>query len=162
MLTLSAKPAEVKHHWHLVDADGMALGRLASRVARVLQGKHRPDWTAHVDCGDFVVVINCSKIRLSGKKAEVKQYLRYTGYPGGLRAIPYKDQLAAHPDRVIQGGRPPHAPQEPPRQGHAHEAQDLPRRRPQPPGAAAPAADPFLVRTPKQEDSPWPTSSKRK
>ncbi len=103
MLTLSAKPAEVKHHWHLVDADGMALGRLASRVARVLQGKHRPDWTAHVDCGDFVVVINCSKIRLSGKKAEVKQYLRYTGYPGGLRAIPYKDQLAAHPDRVIQG-----------------------------------------------------------
>ena len=102
MLTLSAKPAEVKHHWHLVDADGMALGRLASRVARVLQGKHRPDWTAHVDSGDFVVVINCSKIRLSGKKAEVKEYLRYTGYPGGLKSIAYKDQLAAHPDRVIQ------------------------------------------------------------
>jgi large subunit ribosomal protein L13 len=102
MLTVSAKPAEVKHHWHLVDADGMALGRLASRVARVLQGKHRPDWTAHVDCGDFVVVINCSKIRLSGKKAEVKEYLRYTGYPGGLRAIPYKAQLEAHPERVIQ------------------------------------------------------------
>jgi len=102
MQTVSAKPAEVKHNWHVVDADGVALGRLASRVARVLMGKHRPDWTAHVDCGDFVVVVNCSKVRISGRKAEVKEYQRYTGYPGGLKIIPYKDQLAAHPERVIE------------------------------------------------------------
>lgn len=101
MRTLSAKPAEVKHQWHLVDADGLALGRLASRVARVLQGKHRPDWTPHVDCGDFVVVVNCGKVKLTGRKAEVKEYQRFSGYPGGLKHIPFKEEMELHSDRVV-------------------------------------------------------------
>ena len=102
MRTESAHPADVKHLWHVVDADGKAVGRIASRVARVLQGKHRPDYTPHVDCGDFVVVVNCSKVLLTGKKAETKVYQHFTGYPGGLRRIPYADVLAKHPGRIVE------------------------------------------------------------
>lgn len=102
MRTLSAKPAEVKRQWHLVDADGVPLGRLASRIARVLQGKHRPDWTAHVDCGDFVVVVNCSKVKVTGRKADAMEYQHYTGYPGGLRRTPYREMLANHPERIVE------------------------------------------------------------
>ena len=102
MRTVSAHPGEVKHRWHLVDADGVALGRLASRVARVLQGKHRTDYTPHVDCGDFVVVVNCSRIRLTGRKADVKEYQRFTGYPGGLKRLPYRSVLEKTPGRVVE------------------------------------------------------------
>ena len=101
MRTESAHPADVKRRWHLVDADGLAVGRLASRVARVLQGKHRPDYTPHVDCGDFVVVVNCSKVKLTGRKADVKVYQHFTGYPGGRRLTPYRDVLAKNPDRIV-------------------------------------------------------------
>ncbi len=102
MRTESAHTADVKHKWHLVDADGQVLGRLASRVARVLQGKHRTDYTPHVDCGDFVVVVNCSRIRLTGRKAETKEYQRFTGYPGGLKRLPYRSVLEKTPGRVVQ------------------------------------------------------------
>jgi large subunit ribosomal protein L13 len=102
MRTLSVKPAEVKHRWHLVDASGVPLGRLASRVARVLQGKHRPDWTPHVDCGDFVVVLHCSQIRLTGRKASTKEYQRFTGYPGGLHIRSYAETLAKDPGFVVR------------------------------------------------------------
>ncbi|MHC4923939.1 MAG: 50S ribosomal protein L13, partial [Planctomycetota bacterium] len=78
-------PADVVRQWHVVDADGLSLGRLAARTARVLMGKHRPDYTPHVDCGDFVVVVNCDKVKLTGNKEQDKVYYHYTGYPGGLR-----------------------------------------------------------------------------
>lgn len=102
MRTLSAKPAEVKHRWHLVDADGIPVGRLASRIARVLQGKHRTDYTPHVDTGDFVVVVNCARVRLTGRKADVKEYQRFTGYPGGLKRTSYREMIETHPDRVVE------------------------------------------------------------
>ncbi len=101
MRTESAKPLEVKHAWHLVDATDVPLGRLASRLARVLQGKHRTDWTPHVDCGDFVVVINCAKIRLTGKKAETKVYQRYTGYPGGRNEYSFAEYMEKDPGIVV-------------------------------------------------------------
>ena len=101
MRTESAQPLTVKHDWHLVDATDIPLGRLASRLARVLQGKHRTDWTPHVDCGDFVVVINCAKIRLTGKKAETKEYQRYTGYPGGRKVFSFADYMAKDPGIVV-------------------------------------------------------------
>jgi len=102
MRTLSPNPAEVKHKWHLVDASGVPLGRLASRLARVLQGKHRPDWTPHVDTGDFVVVLHCSKIRLTGRKAETKEYQRFTGYPGGRYLYTFKEYMEKDPGIVIR------------------------------------------------------------
>ena len=102
MRTESAKPLEVKHAWHVVDASGIALGRLASRVARVLQGKHRTDWTPHVDCGDFVVVLNCSKVRLTGRKAETKEYQRYTGYPGGRHVYSFREYMDRDPGIVVR------------------------------------------------------------
>lgn len=101
MRTESAKPLEVKHAWHLVDATDVPLGRLASRLARVLQGKHRTDWTPHVDCGDFVVVINCAKIRLTGKKAETKTYQRFTGYPGGRNEYSFAEYMEKDPGIVV-------------------------------------------------------------
>jgi len=88
--------------WVLVDADGQNLGRLATRIALALMGKARPDYTPGVDLGDYVVVINAKKIAVSGKRMEDKVYYRASGYPGGLKATPMKEQLAKHPERVIQ------------------------------------------------------------
>jgi large subunit ribosomal protein L13 len=102
MRTESAKPLEVKHAWHVVDATDVSLGRLAARLSRVLQGKHRPDWTPHVDCGDFVVVVNCSRVRLTGRKASVKEYQRFTGFPGGRIVTSYADTMAKDPGIVIR------------------------------------------------------------
>ena len=102
MRTVSMKAAEVKHKWHLVDASGVPLGRLASRIARVLQGKHRPDWTPHVDCGDFVIVINCAKVRLTGRKAETKEYQRFTEYPGGRHVYSFAEYMEKDPGIVVK------------------------------------------------------------
>lgn len=88
--------------WVMVDAEGKNLGRLATQIAQVLLGKTRPDYTPGVDLGDFVVVVNAEKVAVSGKRLEEKVYYRASGYPGGLRAIPIKEQLAKHPERVIQ------------------------------------------------------------
>ena len=88
--------------WILVDADGQNLGRLATRVAQALMGKARPDYTPGVDLGDSVVVINARKVAVTGKRVEDKVYYRVSGYPGGLKATPMKDQLAKHPERVIE------------------------------------------------------------
>lgn len=88
--------------WILVDADGQNLGRLATRVAQALMGKARPDYTPGVDLGDSVVVINANKVAVTGKRVEDKVYYRVSGYPGGLKATPMKDQLAKHPERVIE------------------------------------------------------------
>ena len=102
MRTLSAHPLETKRKWHLVDASGLAVGRLAARVARVLQGKHRPDWTPHVDCGDFVVVLNCSKVKLNGRKSAVKEYQAFSGFPGGLKIRSYAEVLEKQPGFVVR------------------------------------------------------------
>jgi len=100
--TYSAKPNEIEREWYVVDATGKTLGRLASEIAKILRGKHKPIYTPHVDCGDFVIVVNADKIRVTGRKLDQKIYYRHSGYPGGLKSIPLRDQLARHPERVIQ------------------------------------------------------------
>jgi large subunit ribosomal protein L13 len=102
MKTLTPKREEIQRQWWLVDADGMTLGRLASEVARLLRGKHKPIYTPHLDTGDHVVVVNASRVRLTGKKADEKTYYRHSGYVGGAKQIPFKRMLASHPDRVIE------------------------------------------------------------
>ena len=100
--TISANKNTVEKNWVLVDADGQTLGRLASKVAILLRGKHKPNFTPHVDCGDNVVVINSKKINLSGNKWEQKKYIRYTGYPGGQRSLNALQQFAKNPNSIIE------------------------------------------------------------
>ena len=102
MKTYTLKQSELEHQWHLVDAEGIALGRLASRVAQLIRGKHKPTFTPHMDCGDFVVVVNAEKVRLTGRKLEQKRYFRHTGYMGHERFTPVAKVLATHPERVIE------------------------------------------------------------
>jgi large subunit ribosomal protein L13 len=102
MKTFTATPSDIQHDWHVVDAAGVPLGRLASHVAQLIRGKHKPSFTPHMDGGDFVVVINASKVRLSGRKMEQKSYFRHTGYMGHERYTPVANLLAKHPDRVIE------------------------------------------------------------
>jgi large subunit ribosomal protein L13 len=99
--TYSAKPADVERKWYVIDADGQVLGRLASQVARVLRGKHKAVYTPHVDTGDHVIVVNASKVRLTGRKLDQKRLWWYTGYPGGLKSMSYRKFLATRPERVI-------------------------------------------------------------
>ena len=101
MRTFTAKTAEIKRQWYVVDAQGQTLGRLASKIAPILKGKHKPTYTPHLDCGDYVIVINVDKVRVTGRKLDQKFYYRHTEYPGGLRSINLRDQLAQHPDRVL-------------------------------------------------------------
>lgn len=100
--TKSANKSTVQKEWLLVDAEGQTLGRLASKVAKILRGKYKPDFTPHVDCGDNVVVINAEKIQLTGNKWDAKQYIRYTGYPGGQRVKTAKDLLENNPTELIE------------------------------------------------------------
>ncbi len=102
MKTFSAKPHEVKREWYLVDASGKTLGRLASEIARRLRGKHKPEYTPHVDTGDYIVVINAAKVRVTGRKATDKIYYRHTGYIGNLKSITFEKLLASKPERVIE------------------------------------------------------------
>lgn len=102
MRTYTAKPHEIEREWYVVDATDQTLGRLATRIAAVLRGKHKPIFTPHVDCGDFVIVINADKVRVTGRKMEQKFYYRHSGYPGGLKQISLRDQLDRHPERVIR------------------------------------------------------------
>jgi large subunit ribosomal protein L13 len=102
MKTFAAKPEEVTHGWFLVNAEGKVLGRLAAQLAARLRGKHKPEYTPHVDTGDFIVVVNASKIRVTGKKALDKKYYRHTGFPGGLRETNFAKQQARHPERVLE------------------------------------------------------------
>ncbi|MGW9685234.1 50S ribosomal protein L13 [Flagellimonas sp. 2504JD1-5] len=100
--TISANKSTVDKQWLLVDAEGQTLGRLASKVAKLLRGKHKPNFTPHVDCGDNIIVINAEKINLSGNKWDDKEYQRYTGYPGGQRSTSAKELLEKHPERIIE------------------------------------------------------------
>ncbi len=100
--TVSANKKTVKKEWVVVDADGQALGRLASKVAKLIRGKYKPNFTPHVDCGDNVVVINADKIKLTGKKWEAKSYIRHTGYPGGQRSLTASELFSKEPTRLVE------------------------------------------------------------
>ena len=100
--TFSATPRDIKHEWFVVDAEGMVLGRLASEVAKIIRGKHKPSFTPHMDTGDNVIVINASKVKVTGRKAEQKRYFHHTGYMGHERFTPVKKVLGKHPERVIE------------------------------------------------------------
>ena len=102
MKTFSAKPLEVERKWYVVDADGQTLGRLAVAVANILRGKNKPQYTPHVDTGDFVVVINAAKIKVSGKKETDKLYRSHSGYPGGFKEISFKALMEKDPTRAIE------------------------------------------------------------
>lgn len=93
---------DTQQKWHLIDADGKTLGRVASEVARLLRGKHKPAFTPNADLGDFVVVVNASKVRLTGNRAELKEYFHYTGYPGGATFERFQELIRKHPDRVFE------------------------------------------------------------
>ena len=101
-ITQSVKPNDISKNWLLVDAKGAFLGRMASKVAKIIRGKHKTNYTPHVDCGDNVVIINAEKVKLSGNKLEQKEYIRHTGYPGGRKIIIAKDLLKKHPTRLIE------------------------------------------------------------
>lgn len=100
--TISANKETADKKWYVVDAEGQTVGRLASKVARVLRGKHKPNFTPHADCGDNVVIINAEKVSFSGTKLVDKTYVRYTGYPGGQRSLTAQEQLEKHPTRIIE------------------------------------------------------------
>jgi large subunit ribosomal protein L13 len=102
MKTISAKADDVKRDWFLVDADGKTLGRLATEIARRLRGKHKAIYTPHVDTGDYIVVINAEKVRVSGNKANDKMYYRHSGYMGGLKETNFNDMIERSPERVIE------------------------------------------------------------
>jgi large subunit ribosomal protein L13 len=102
MKTYSAKPGEIARDWYLVDAEGKTLGRLATQLADLLRGKGKPQYTPHVDSGDFVVVVNAEKIAVTGKKLDEKMYYRHSGYPGGLKERPLREQLERQPTEVLR------------------------------------------------------------
>ncbi len=102
MRTYTPKPGDVERTWHVIDADGVVLGRLATQVATLLRGKHKATYAPHVDTGDFVIVINADKVVLTGAKREQKMAYRHSGYPGGLRAVPYGRLLDTKPERAVE------------------------------------------------------------
>ena len=102
MKTWTAKPGEVTRRWYVVDAEGQTLGRLATQIADTLRGKNKPEYTPHVDTGDFVVVVNAEKIAVTGKKLDEKMYYRHSGYPGGLRTRTMREQLQRRPTEVLR------------------------------------------------------------
>lgn len=102
MKTYYAKPGEVEREWLLIDAEDQVLGRVASKAATLLKGKHKPQYTPHVDTGDFVVIINADKIRLTGTKAAKKEYYHHTGHPGGLKMETFAEAMEKHPERVVE------------------------------------------------------------
>ena len=102
MRTYSPKAADVQRQWHVIDATDVVLGRLASQTAILLRGKHKPIFAPHVDTGDFVIIVNAAKVALSGSKRDQKMAYRHSGYPGGLKAVPYGELLAKRPARVVE------------------------------------------------------------
>lgn len=102
MSTYMPKPGEISANWHVVDATGQVLGRLASRIATILQGKHKATYTPHVDTGDFVIVLNAEQIRVTGRKADVREYDTYSRYPGGRHVYSFKRMKQLHPEKVVE------------------------------------------------------------
>ena len=101
MKTYMAKPETVERNWFVVDAEGKVLGRLASEIAAILRGKHKPTFTPHVDCGDHVIVVNAEKVRVTGNKADQKLYRRHSTYPGGLKEVPYRRMMERKPEFIL-------------------------------------------------------------
>jgi large subunit ribosomal protein L13 len=102
MKTVSTKPADVTRDWYVVDAEGKTLGRMATEIARRLRGKHKPEYTPHVDTGDYIIVVNAEKVRGTGNKAKDKMYYRHTGYPGGLRSMSFEKMVDHAPERTVE------------------------------------------------------------
>ena len=102
MKTHTPKASEIEHNWWLVDATDKTLGRLATELARILRGKHKPIYTPHLDTGDYVVILNAEKVRLTGSKADTKTYFRHSGYMGGEKHIPFRRMIQTHPERIIE------------------------------------------------------------
>ena len=102
MGTYTATPSDIKHNWYLVDAKGKVLGRLASEIARRLRGKHKPEYTPHMDTGDYIVVINAKDVQVTGNKATDKTYYRHSGYPGGIKSTTFEKMIQSKPERVIE------------------------------------------------------------
>jgi large subunit ribosomal protein L13 len=102
MKTYSAKPAEVQRDWYVVDADGKTLGRLSTEIARRLRGKHKPEFTPHVDTGDYIVVINAEKVNVTGRKRSDKMYYRHTGHPGGIKSLNFEQMIERSPEKAIE------------------------------------------------------------
>ncbi len=102
MKTFSATPGDIEQQWFIVDAEGMVLGRLAAEIAKIIRGKHKPIFTPHMDTGDNVIVINASKVKVTGRKAEQKEYFSHTGYMGHEKFTPFRTMIARHPERVIE------------------------------------------------------------
>ncbi len=102
MKTYTPRASDIERRWHVIDASGKTLGRIATDIAQLLRGKSKPTYSPHLDTGDFVVVINAAKVRVTGKKAEEKIYYRHSGYPGGLKSITFAKMLATHPERPIE------------------------------------------------------------
>ncbi len=100
-LTHSFKQSEIEQKWYLVDVDGQTLGRVASRIAHILRGKHKPTFTPNVDCGDYVIVVNADKVKVQGKRNELKTYFHFTGYPGGATVEKYREVMRKNPERVV-------------------------------------------------------------
>ncbi len=100
--TPAAKPAEVQREWYIIDAQDLVLGRLSTRVATVLRGKHKPSWSPHVDCGDYVIVVNADRVKLTGNKLDAKRYYRYSGHFGGLKSRTAAQTLDENPEHVIR------------------------------------------------------------
>jgi large subunit ribosomal protein L13 len=101
--TFSPKAADIQRQWHVIDASDVVLGRLASHVAMLLRGKHKPIYAPHLDTGDFVIVVNAAKVALTGNKLADKRVYRHSGYPGGIRSVSYAELLARHPERLVEG-----------------------------------------------------------
>jgi len=101
-ITQSVREQDVQHDWYVVDAQGQTLGRLATQIATILKGKNKPSYTPHVDCGDYVVVVNAEKVHVTGQKMTQKKYYRHSGYPGGLKEVTLRDQLDKFPNRVVE------------------------------------------------------------
>ncbi len=102
MRTWTYRPGSIEREWYVIDASDAVLGRLATRVASILRGKHRPQYTPHADCGDHVIIVNAEKIRVTGRKEEQKNYYRHSQYPGGLKSITLEKQRDKHPERIIK------------------------------------------------------------
>jgi large subunit ribosomal protein L13 len=102
MKTYSAKPDDIERSWYVVDADGQTLGRMASQIATILRGKHKPIFTPHMDCGDYVVVVNAEKVHVTGNRLDDKMYYRHSGYPGGLKQRSLREMLQTRPEKVIE------------------------------------------------------------
>jgi large subunit ribosomal protein L13 len=102
MKTYSTKAKDIEHQWHVIDASGKTLGRLSTQIASLLIGKHKPTYVPNLDTGDYVIVLNAAKVRVTGKKTKQKAYYRHSGYPGGMKTEIYEDVMAAHPTRIIE------------------------------------------------------------